>query len=262
MKESRRSFLKIAGVSALGLSAASNAHAIGEYFIPSGQAIKDQKVSHADRWGMVIDTRKLNHDINKKMMEACHVTHNVPTLPEKYKKQEIKWAWEEEYSHAFTEIHNEFQSEEAEHAPILVLCNQCENPPCVQACPTKATFKREDGIVLMDFHRCIGCRFCMAACPYGSRSFNFQDPRNGLVDGKPTNPQFPTRTKGVVEKCNFCAERLAVGKEPACVEASKGALVFGDLSDENSEIRKVLKENYTIRRKASLGTGPSVFYIV
>ena len=262
MKESRRSFLKIAGVSALGLTAASNAHAIGEYFIPSEQAIKDQKVSTADRWGMVIDTRKLNHETNQKMMEACHVTHNVPTLPEKYKKQEVKWVWEDEYSNAFTEIHNEFQSEEAEHAPILMLCNHCENPPCVQACPTKATFKREDGIVLMDFHRCIGCRFCMAACPYGSRSFNFQDPRNGLEERKPTNPQFPTRTKGVVEKCNFCAERLAVGKQPACVEVSQGALVFGDLSDETSEIRKVLKENYTIRRKASLGTGPSVFYIV
>lgn len=262
MKESRRSFLKIAGVSALGLSAASNAHAIGEYFISSDQAIKDPKVSKADRWGMVIDTRKLNHKINEKMMEACHVTHNVPELPQEYKKQEIKWLWEEHYGHAFTEQPNEFQSEEAAHAPILVLCNHCENPPCVQACPTKATFKREDGIVLMDFHRCIGCRFCMAACPYGSRSFNFQDPRNGLEDRKPTNPQFPTRTKGVVEKCNFCAERLAVGDEPACVEASKGAIVFGDLSDEHSEIRKVLKENYTIRRKPGLGTGPSVFYIV
>jgi molybdopterin-containing oxidoreductase family iron-sulfur binding subunit len=262
MKESRRSFLKIAGVSALGLSAASNAHAIGEYFIPSEQAIKDRNVLEADRWGMVIDTRKLTHKLNEKLAEVCHVTHNVPDHPEKFKNHEIKWLWEEHYNHAFTSQPNEFQSEEAAHAPILVLCNHCENPPCVQACPTKATFKREDGIVLMDFHRCIGCRFCMAACPYGSRSFNFQDPRNAMEDRKPTNPQFPTRTKGVVEKCNFCAERLAVGKQPACVEASKGAIVFGDLSDEKSEIRKVLKENYTIRRKPGLGTGPSVFYIV
>ncbi|SCY72813.1 sulfate reduction electron transfer complex DsrMKJOP subunit DsrO [Desulfoluna spongiiphila] len=260
MKESRRSFLKIAGVSALGLTAASNAHAIGEYFIPSGKAIKDQKVNEADRWGMVIDTRKLTHELNEKIGKACHINHNVPELDNK--NHEIKWIWEEHYEHAFTQQPNEYQSEKAEHAPILVLCNHCENPPCVQACPTKATFQREDGIVLMDFHRCIGCRFCMAACPYGSRSFNFQDPRNGLEDGKPTNPEFPTRTKGVVEKCNFCAERLAVGKDPYCVEASEGALVFGDLSDEKSEIRKVLKENYTIRRKASLGTGPSVFYIV
>ena len=262
MKESRRSFLKIAGVSALGLSAASNAHAIGEYFIPSDQAKKDRRVSEAERWGMVIDTRKLTPELNEKISHACHVNHNVPELPEKYKAQEIKWIWEEHYEHAFTQQENEFQSEHAKHAPILVLCNHCENPPCVQACPTKATFQREDGIVLMDFHRCIGCRFCMAACPYGSRSFNFQDPRNGLEGGKPTNSEFPTRCKGVVEKCNFCAERLAVGKMPYCVEASKGAIVFGDLSDEKSEVRKVLKENYTIRRKASLGTGPSVFYIV
>jgi len=260
MKESRRSFLKIAGASALGLTAASNAYAIGECFIPSGQAIKNQNVTEAERWGMVIDTRKLTHELNEKIGKACHLNHNVPD--HENKNHEIKWIWEEHYEHAFTQTPNEFQAEKTTHAPILVLCNQCDNPPCVQACPTKATFKREDGIVLMDFHRCIGCRFCMAACPYGSRSFNFQDPRNALAGGKPTNPEFPTRTKGVVEKCNFCAERLAVGKDPYCVEASEGALVFGDLSDENSEIRKVLKENYTIRRKASLGTGPSVFYIV
>ena len=111
-----------------------------------------------------------------------------------------------------------YLAERFEHLSLPVLCNHCENPPCCRACPTKATFKREsDGIVLMDFHRCIGCRFCMAACPFGARSFNFRDPRPFVKD---TNPEFPTRMKGVVEKCNFCAERLAVGKLPACVEAS------------------------------------------
>jgi molybdopterin-containing oxidoreductase family iron-sulfur binding subunit len=130
----------------------------------------------------------------------------------------------------------------------------------VRACPTKATWKRErDGIVLMDFHRCIGCRFCMAACPYGARSFNFRDPRPFIQE---TNKKFPTRMKGVVEKCNFCAERLAVGQMPACVEASNGAIAFGDLYDEHSEVRELLKENYTIRRKQTLGTEPSVYYIV
>jgi len=99
----------------------------------------------------------------------------------------------------------------------------------------------------------------MAACPYGSRSFNFRDPRPFITD---TNPAFPTRTKGVVEKCNFCAERLAVGKLPACVEASDGAIAFGDLEDPDSEVRMLLKEHYTIRRKQSLGTEPSVYYIV
>jgi molybdopterin-containing oxidoreductase family iron-sulfur binding subunit len=99
----------------------------------------------------------------------------------------------------------------------------------------------------------------MAACPYGSRSFNFRDPRPFI---KEQNNKFPTRMKGVVEKCNFCAERLAAGKEPACVIVSEGAIIFGDIENEDSKIRKVLKSNYTIRRKPGLGTGPSVFYIV
>jgi len=115
--------------------------------------------------------------------------------------------------------------------------------------------------VLMDFHRCIGCRFCMAACPYGSRSFNFKDPRTGLNE-KEINRKFPTRTMGVVEKCNFCAERLAEGNMPACVEASNGAITFGDLKDPHSEVRAVLHENFTIRRNTALGTEPCVYYIV
>jgi molybdopterin-containing oxidoreductase family iron-sulfur binding subunit len=99
----------------------------------------------------------------------------------------------------------------------------------------------------------------MAACPFGARSFNFRDPRPAI---EKENPDFPTRMKGVVEKCNFCAERLAKGQMPACVEVSKGALIFGDLNDPQSDIRKLLAEEYAIRRKPNLGTFPSVFYIV
>jgi len=143
---------------------------------------------------------------------------------------------------------------------LPVLCNHCDNPPCVRVCPTQATWKREDGIVMMDFHRCIGCRFCMAACPYGSRSFNWGDPRPYITE---TNPDFPTRSKGVVEKCNFCVERLARGLIPACVEACKDkALVFGDLEDSSSEVRNILRSHYTIRRKPELGTRPQAHYIV
>ncbi|MCG8640191.1 MAG: 4Fe-4S dicluster domain-containing protein, partial [Desulfobacterales bacterium] len=105
----------------------------------------------------------------------------------------------------------------------------------------------------------IGCRFCMSACPYGARSFNYADPRKFL---KKENLDFPTRTKGVVEKCNFCAERLAEGKQPACVDASNGALIFGNLNDANSEVSKALKENFVLRRKPTLGTMPSVYYII
>jgi len=113
---------------------------------------------------------------------------------------------------------------------------------------------------MMDWHRCIGCRYCMAACPYGSRSFNWTDPRPNIAR---QDPDFPTRTKGVVEKCNFCDERLAKGKLPACVEACpQNAMYFGDLDAAGSEIRQLLESEYAIRRKPELGTKPEIFYIV
>ena len=99
----------------------------------------------------------------------------------------------------------------------------------------------------------------MAACPYGSRSFNFMDPRPHV---KALNPEYPTRMRGVVEKCTFCAERLEKGQMPACVEASNGAIMFGDLNDPKSIVRKVLANNFSIRRKPDLGTDPGVYYII
>jgi Fe-S-cluster-containing dehydrogenase component len=260
MKNSRRRFLQIAGVSALGLGAkpvldafASEGAAGAGYHVAKGEDALSAK-----QWAMVIDTRKLQtaEDLEP-IIDACNKIHNIPTAIEN-KNHEIKWIWDAHYHNAFTDKTNNFLDEEVEHRPFLLLCNHCENPPCVRACPTQATFKRQrhrhDG-----FHRCIGCRFCMAACPFGARSFNFRDPRPFIEEN---NKEFPTRMKGVVEKCNFCAERLAVGKLPACVEASNGAIAFGDLYDEHSEVRELLKENYTIRRKQTLGTEPSVYYIV
>ncbi len=149
-------------------------------------------------------------------------------------------------------------SEEIKRMKFPVLCNHCEEPSCVRVCPTQATFKRPDGIVAMDYHRCIGCRFCMAACPYGARSFNFFDPRPYIEQ---VNPELPTRTKGVVEKCTFCVERIDKGLAPVCVEASGGAIIFGDLDDPQSEVRKALRENFAIKRKVELGTGPNIYYI-
>ena len=99
----------------------------------------------------------------------------------------------------------------------------------------------------------------MAACPFGARSFNYRDPRPFI---KEINVKFPTRAKGVVEKCNFCVERLAVGQLPACVEVSEGKLTFGDLYDAKSNVRELIRAHYTIRRKQTLGTEPSVYYIV
>ena len=209
------------------------------------------------RWGMVIEMGKCQEGCTD-CISVCHLTHNVPDHGNK--KDEIKWIWKTGYKHLFTNEAHQYAQEGLPEKPFLTLCNHCDNPPCTRVCPTEATFARPDGIVQMDFHRCIGCRFCMAGCPYGSRSFNWRDPRPNL---KEINPNFPTRERGVVEKCNFCAERIDKGERPACVEACKeGVLTFGNLNDSNSEIRQLLAEKRTNQRKPELGTKPSVFYIV
>jgi molybdopterin-containing oxidoreductase family iron-sulfur binding subunit len=175
-------------------------------------------------------------------------------------KDEVKWIWKEPFEEALHDQSSAFQAEHLQHAHVLVFCNHCDQPPCTKVCPTQATWKRDDGVVMMDWHRCIGCRYCVAGCPYGSRSFNWRDPRPHIGEA---NPDFPTRTRGVVEKCNFCEERLARGEGPACVTACKGqALIFGDLEDPESEIRKVLRDRPSVRRKVALGTQPEVFYLL
>jgi Fe-S-cluster-containing dehydrogenase component len=263
MDSSRRRVLQLLGLSSLALTVKPVFNAFAKEEAQAEEPAATVKVGpnalKAKQWAMVIDTRKFETEEDlEPLVEVCHKIHNVPHFENK--RHEIKWIWGVPYHNAFPGEGGQFLSEEVEQKPFLVLCNHCENPPCVRACPTMATFKREsDGIVMMDFHRCIGCRFCMAACPFGARSFNFRDPRPFI---KETNKQFPTRTKGVVEKCNFCAERLAGGQLPACVEASEGKLAFGDLYDPASKVRELIGSNYTIRRKQTLGTEPSVYYIV
>ncbi|MBU1584458.1 MAG: 4Fe-4S dicluster domain-containing protein [Proteobacteria bacterium] len=273
MKKSKRSFLKVAGIAAIGFSASPAITFASSDSHGTAQAVKskNKEALFAHRWGMVIDTSKITDEVVESIVEACHKAHNVPNFnhevdAEKYPntrpvnhKQEIKWIWEEEFHYAFPDKEDEFLAEKFHNLPFLVTCNHCKNASCVQACPTQATFKREDGIVLMDYHRCIGCRFCMAACPFGARSFNFRNPRPFIEE---VVPAFPTRSKGVVEKCNFCAERLAKGEQPHCVEASEGAITVGDLEDPESEVRVLMNEHYTIRRKQSLGTEPSVYYVM
>jgi Fe-S-cluster-containing dehydrogenase component len=258
MKSSRREFLKLAAVSALGIGAGrlgflGDAPALAADLPTPGSFEEGLKAKH---WGMAVFSKKFTPELIAKCRLACHTEHNVPDISG---KKEIKWFWGASYEEAFPTEQGQFLSEEVEHRQFPLLCNHCEEPMCVRVCPTQATFQRPDGIVMMDFHRCIGCRYCMAGCPFGARSFNFQDPRPFIQH---FNPHYPTRTRGVVEKCDFCAERLAIGKLPVCVETAGGALVFGDLGDENSELRKVLRENFSIRRKPDAGTSPSVYYIL
>ncbi len=242
----RRDFLKIAGlgfISGLFLSSVSFS------FKPTRRV----------RWGITIDVLqcKKNRDC-KVCIEACHEIHNVPDVPDP--KEKVMWIWTSTFEKAFENELGPLVKETRGSDPVLLLCNHCENPPCVKVCPTGATWKREDGIVMMDYHRCIGCRYCMAACPYGSRSFNWKDNRRYI---KKLNYDFPVRTKGVVEKCNLCEERISKNLLPRCVEACPyGALTFGNLNDFQSSPSRLLRERLSIVRKPHLGTLPNVFYLL
>jgi len=261
MKSSRRDFLKIGGACALGLGALPAVSALAKNELPN--FISGQDAVTGKKWGMVVDMKKCLEKGKpgcKDCMLACHKIHNVPEIDDP--QDQIKWIWTEKHGAVFPGDEHAYAPHEANEKPTIVMCNHCTKPVCVRVCPTKATWKRpEDGIVMMDFHRCIGCRYCMAGCPYGARSFNFRDPRPHIKTE--LNPEFPTRDRGVVEKCNFCYERLAKGLLPACVESCKvGALAFGDLEDPKSEVRKLLAAHHTIQRKPELGTQPNVYYIV
>jgi Fe-S-cluster-containing dehydrogenase component len=258
MSLDRREFLRIIGLT--GAAGLCGKWVVGAFASDSTSLIEPSPgILRAKRWAMVIDIKKcLDKEGCRDCMNACDQAHNIPQFDNP--KDEVKWIWKERFENAFPNEENEFTEDALKDKTIPILCNHCDNPPCVKVCPTQATWKRDDGIVMMDWHRCIGCRYCVAACPYGSRSFNWRDPGPFI---KNENNDFPTRTRGVVEKCTFCAERLAVGKMPACVEVCPAkAMVFGDIDDPNSEIRTILRGNYTIRRKTDLGTNPQVYYII
>ena len=251
-KISRKEFLKLSGVAAvLGVGGP-----LAFELFAQDELAKESPAQI--RLGMVIDTGKCKEGCVD-CISACHFKHNVPG--HNRKKDEVKWIWKEPAKHLFQDRDFILEGEFSPDKPFLSLCNHCKHPSCVRVCPTQATWKRkEDGIVMMDYHRCIGCRFCMAACPYGSRSFNYSEPRKALAR---LNPDFPTRTLGVVEKCNFCEEITHEGKMPYCVQNCKeGALTFGNLNDPDSEVRQLLKNNRAIKRKPGLGTEPSVYYLV
>jgi molybdopterin-containing oxidoreductase family iron-sulfur binding subunit len=261
---SRRKFLRTFGFALAGLAglpvlpgaspsalpAAASGNAAQNTAVPGGHAggLK------AGRWGMVIFTRKIAGVSERhKIIQACHEAHNVPDIPGRHA---IKWIRNEGFARSFAVRQ---APEELLNRRFLLLCNHCSNPPCVRVCPTRAGFKREDGLVLVDYGLCIGCRLCMSACPYGALSFNFCDPAPYLRE---IVPDFPVRERGVVEKCNFCVERLDAGLQPHCVEASGEAVIAGDLSDPESRVSRALKDNYGIRRNDPHGLEPNVHYIL
>lgn len=149
------------------------------------------------------------------------------------------------------------------HFYVPVACQQCRNAPCVKTCPTGATYTEPDGIVVIDYDWCIGCRCCMAACPYGARHFNWTKPN---LTSDQVNPNMHVlgnrvRPKGVVEKCTWCIQRTREGRYPACVEVCPvGARKFGNLLDPNSEIRYIIENKRILVLKEELNTMPKFFY--
>jgi molybdopterin-containing oxidoreductase family iron-sulfur binding subunit len=149
------------------------------------------------------------------------------------------------------------------HFYVPVACQQCRNPPCVKTCPTGATWTDPDGIVVIDYEWCIGCRCCMAACPYGARHFNWGEPSipKGELNSSTHYLGNRPRPPGVVEKCTFCIQRVRDGRYPACVEVCPvGARKFGNLLDPESEIRYIIENKRVLVLKQELNTQPKFFY--
>ena len=143
---------------------------------------------------------------------------------------------------------------------LPLACQHCENPACKRVCPTGATYKDDMGRVEIDYDKCIGCRMCMAACPYHARAFNREEPVR-IQGGNYGHRDVPVRPKGVMEKCTLCPERTAEGKEPMCVACCPaGARVYGDLDDPNSEISRLKRERTVRILLEDMGTEPQVFY--
>ena len=206
------------------------------------------------RWGMAIDLRKCIGC--KYCVYACQAVNDVP--------DDMRW-----------NVHLLDRTQTGEVFHMTRPCLHCQDAPCVSVCPVGATFVRDDGLVMMDYDKCIGCRYCQVACPYGARSFNWQE--RGATSGyQPEwgNAEVTVRPRGVAEKCTFCAHRIDRGlpqglmpgidraATPACVNICPvRARVFGDLNDPNSPVSRAIAENPTFRLREDLGTEPKVYYI-
>ena len=216
----------------------------GMRLIDLAAAKPDGEAASAEvRWGMLVDTTRCVSGCDA-CVKACATEHGL----EMTDRPEIDAQWIRK-----VDLIDENTGREIS---LPVMCQHCEDAPCVAVCPTGASFRREDGIVLVNKHTCIGCRYCMMACPYKARSFIHIN----LVGQRTHSP----RGKGTVESCTFCVHRVDRDREPACVEACTAAghqaLLFGDLSDNEGELAHRLSEVQTQQLRSDLGTNPGVHY--
>ncbi|MFT7595843.1 MAG: tetrathionate reductase subunit B [Paracoccaceae bacterium] len=234
---SRRDFLRS------GAAVATATLAPGVTLIAFGGSPAEAKADAGKRWGLLIDANKCASDCSA-CVSACSTENgwkgngNAET--------DVQWIRK-------ITLNN---TETGREVTMPMMCQHCEDPPCVDVCPTGASFKREDGIVLVDKHTCIGCRYCMMACPFKARSF-VHEPVNNQKSHAP-------RGQGTVESCTLCVHRVDKGGRPACVEACEatgyGAIIFGDLKDPQSDIAKRLAEYQSVALRPDLDLNPGVRY--
>jgi len=234
---SRRDFLRS------GAAVATATLAPGVTLIAFGGSPAEAKADAGKRWGLLIDANKCASDCSA-CVSACSTENgwkgngNAET--------DVQWIRK-------ITLNN---TETGREVTMPMMCQHCEEPPCVDVCPTGASFKREDGIVLVDKHTCIGCRYCMMACPFKARSF-VHEPVNNQKSHAP-------RGQGTVESCTLCVHRVDKGGVPACVEACEatghGAIIFGDLKDPQSDIAKRLAEYQSVALRPDLDLNPGVRY--
>lgn len=219
------------------------------------QAAAEDGHGRRRHWGMVIDlSRCVGCDY---CVYACQATNDTT--------DDMRW-----------NIRIDDQTRTGEVFHLTRPCLHCQHAPCVDVCPVKATYHREDGLVVMDYDKCIGCRYCQTACPYGARSFNWFDRGDAPNPRSPEwgRPEVPRRPRGVVEKCTFCIHRIDAGlarglmpgvdpaATPACVNICPvHARHFGDLNDPRSQVSQIIASTPTLRLREDLGTEPSVYYI-
>jgi len=221
------------------------------------------------KWTMVIDLNKCTGC--GACVSACKMENNVAIVAPKEANNGRVMFWMDM-----------LQSHEGKYPDVKTTrypkpCFHCDKPPCVKVCPVHATYINREGLVGQVYHRCIGCRYCMAACPYTSKVFNWYEPKWDENFAKCLNPDVSLRMKGVVEKCSFCAHRLirvrenadAEGREirdgefaTACQESCPAdAIYFGDVENKNSKVAKLAKSSRAQKLMESLGTKPKVIYL-
>lgn len=221
------------------------------------------------KWIMVIDLDKCTGCGD--CMAACKMENNIAIVsPDEAKNSRVMF-----WMDMVTTYEGEFPDIRVKRIPKL--CYHCDNPPCTRVCPVRATYLNEEGLVAQIYHRCIGCRYCMVACPYSSKVFNWYKPEWPEEFKASFNPDVSLRMVGVVEKCSFCAHRLIKVKEeadlenreiqegeyvPACGESCPAdAIYFGDMEDKESKVYELAHSSRVFREMEDLGVEPKVYYL-